>query len=48
MAVRIAGTCRRDRHLRPGRVHECLRRRRPAAVMSDLEQIDVREAVREE
>jgi hypothetical protein len=44
MAVRIAGASRRDGYPRPGRIDECLGRRRSAAMVGDLEQVDVGQA----
>jgi hypothetical protein len=41
MAVRIARAGRGDRHRRPDGVDERLRRRGLAAVVRDLEQVDV-------
>jgi hypothetical protein len=45
MAVRVPGACRRDGDRWPDRIDECLGRGRPAAVVRDLEQIDVRKAL---
>jgi hypothetical protein len=44
MPVRVACAGRRDRDARPDGVHEGLRRRRPGAVVSHLEQVDVRQS----
>jgi hypothetical protein len=40
VTVLVAGTGRDDSHRRPGRVEQSERRRRPRAVMADLEEID--------
>ena len=48
MAVRVARPGRRDRDPRPDRIEERTGRRRPAAVMSDLEQVDPRQAAAHE
>ena len=48
MAVRVSSAGRRDRHRGPRRIDECLRRRRAAAVVGDLEEVDVRQVVLQE
>ena len=45
VAVRVAGPGRGDRHLRPGRIDEGLRRGRPAAVVGHLEEVEPRQLV---
>ena len=48
VSVGVPGTRRRNRHTRSGGIHECLRGRGPAAVVGDLEQVDVGQPVLEE
>jgi hypothetical protein len=48
MAVRVAGPGRRDRDAGPDGVDERLRRRGLAAVMGDLEQVDLGQAFGQE
>ena len=48
VAVRVARAGRRHRDRRSGRIDEGLGGRRPAAVMGDLEQVDMRQSVREQ
>lgn len=48
MPIRVPGTCRRDGDRGSHRVDERLRRCRPAAVMRDLEEVDVWQALGQE
>jgi hypothetical protein len=48
MSIRVPGAGRGDRDLRLNRFDEGFRRRRPAAVVGDLEEVDVRQVVGEE
>ena len=48
VAVRVAGAGRRDRDPRSDGVDECLGRRRRAAVVGDLEQVDARQPAGEQ
>lgn len=48
MAVRVVDACGRDRDLGANRINEWLRRRCPAAVVRHLQDVDLRQARREE
>jgi hypothetical protein len=48
MSIRVPGPGRRDGDRRPDGIDKCLGRCRPAAVVRDLEQVDVRQTVRQQ
>ncbi len=45
MPVRVPGTCRRDGDRRPDRIDERLGGGRPASVVCDFQQVDMRQAL---